>query len=152
MLCILMEESMSVVVNVLSPISVRRPPPCLVRPIGAHNEVMYFWCVCFRREPGFLNCDDSCMCIVNKKFKLIEFVFDSIYVDLKYDEMSLNFTAGSLCLCGLCIRLWSVCEVGLIPYVDAVVAVTMMRGSSDNNLQAVELSDTRSVSIYLVCI
>ena len=26
----------------------------------------------------FLNCDDICMCVVNKQFELLEFVFDSI--------------------------------------------------------------------------
>ena len=29
-------------------------------------------------------------------------VFDSVYVDLQYDEISLTFTAGSVCLCGVC--------------------------------------------------
>ena len=33
--------------------------PCLLQPIGTHGgEVMYFECVCFRGEIGFLNCDD----------------------------------------------------------------------------------------------
>ena len=39
------------------------PTPCLVQPIG---EVMYFWCFGFRGELGFLNCDDVCMCVMNK--------------------------------------------------------------------------------------
>ena len=71
-----------------------------MQPIGTHGgEVTYFGCVCFRGELGFLNCDDICMCVVNKQFELIEFVFDSVYVDLQYDEISLTFTAGSvLCL------------------------------------------------------
>ena len=30
------------------------------------------------------------------------FVFDSVYVDLQYDEISLTFTTGSECLCGVC--------------------------------------------------
>ena len=48
---------------------------CLVQPIGTHGgEVMYFGCVCFRGEPDFLNCDDICMCVVNKQFGLLEFV------------------------------------------------------------------------------
>ena len=76
---------------------------CRVEPIGTHGgEVMYFGCVCFRGELGFLNCDDSCMCVVNKQFKLIEFVFDSVYVDLQYDEISLTFTAGSVSLFSVC--------------------------------------------------
>ena len=41
------------------------------------------------------------MCVVNKPFELFEFVFDSVYVDLLYDEIFLTFTAGSVCLCGV---------------------------------------------------
>ena len=55
---------------------------------------MYFWCFGFRGELGFLNCDDVCMCVVNKQFELLEFVSESVYVDLQYDEISLTFTAG----------------------------------------------------------
>ena len=64
---------------------------------------MYFWCVCFRGELGFLNCDDICMCVVNKQFELLEFVFDSVYVDLQYDDISLTSTAGY-------VSLWCVCS------------------------------------------
>ena len=70
------------------------PTSCLVQPIGAHCcEVMYLgiW-----DELGFLNCDDVCMCVVNKQFELLEFVSESVYVDLQYDEISLTFTAGSV--------------------------------------------------------
>ena len=35
------------------------------------------------------------MCIMNKQFELLEFVFNSVYVDLQYDEISRTFTAGS---------------------------------------------------------
>ena len=31
------------------------------------------------------------MCVVNMQFELHEFVFDSVYVDLQYDEISLTF-------------------------------------------------------------
>ena len=41
------------------------------------------------------------MCVVNKQFVLLEFVSESVYVDLQYDEISLTFTAGSECLCGV---------------------------------------------------
>ena len=79
------------------------PTSCLVQPIGMHgSEVMYFGCVCFRGELGFLNYDDICMCVVNKQFELLEFVFDSVYVDLRYDEISLTFSAGSVSLCCVC--------------------------------------------------
>ena len=57
---------------------------------------MYFGCFCLRGELGFLDCDDICMYIVNKDFELLEFVFNSVYVDLKYDEISLTFTAWSV--------------------------------------------------------
>ena len=47
------------------------PTSCLVQPIIAHCcEVMYFGCFDFRGELGFLNCDDICMCVVNKQFEL----------------------------------------------------------------------------------
>ena len=70
------------------------------------------------------------MYVVNKQSVLNEFVFDSVYVDLQYNKISLTFTAGyvSLVLClWSCGRLWSVCEVVGVPYVDAVFAVTVMR-------------------------
>ena len=63
---------------------------------------MYFGCFDFRGELGFLNCDDICVYVVIKQFELLEFVFDSVYVDLQYDVISLTFTAGSVCLCGVC--------------------------------------------------
>ena len=55
---------------------------------------MHFGCFGFRGELGFLNCDDVCMCFVNKQF-------ESVYVDLQYDVISLTFTAGFVCLCGV---------------------------------------------------
>ena len=79
------------------------PTPCLVQLMVAHCcEIMYSWCFDFRGELGFLNCDDICMCVVNKQFELFEFVSESVYVDLQYDEISLTFTTGSACLCGVC--------------------------------------------------
>ena len=50
------------------------PTSCLVQPIGTHCcEVMYFGCFGFRGDLGFQNCDDVCMCVVNKQFELLEF-------------------------------------------------------------------------------
>ena len=66
-----------------------------MQPIGAHC------CFGFRGERCFLNCDDVCMCVVNKQFKLLEFVSESVYVELQYDEISVTFTAGLMCLCGV---------------------------------------------------
>ena len=42
------------------------------------------------------------MCVVNKQFELLEIVFDSVYVDLQYDEIYLTFTAVSVSLCCVC--------------------------------------------------
>ena len=79
------------------------PTSCLMQPIGAHCcEVMYFGCFGFRGELGYLNCDDICICVVNKLFELLRFVFDSVYVDLQYDGIYLTFTAGSVGLCDVC--------------------------------------------------
>ena len=77
------------------------PISCVVQPIGTSGgKVIYFGCVCFMGELGFLNCDDICMCVVNKQFELIEFVFDSIYVDIQYDKIYLILLLG-LCPCGV---------------------------------------------------
>ena len=79
------------------------PTSFLVQPIGTHGgEVMYSGCVCFRGELVFLNCDDICMCVVNKQFELLEFIFDFVYVDLQYDAISPTFTAGYVSLCCVC--------------------------------------------------
>ena len=68
------------------------PVPCLVQPIGTHGgEVIYFGSSCFRGELGFLNCDDICMCVMNKQFALLEFVFDSCSM-MRF----LSLTAGSV--------------------------------------------------------
>ena len=76
-----------------------------MQPIGTHvGQVMYFGCACFRGELGFLNCDDIYMCVVNKQFELIEFVFDFVYVDLQYDEIYLIFTAGFVSFCCVCVH------------------------------------------------
>ena len=61
--------------NVVSNECNEPPPFCLVQPIGAHcSEVMYFGCFSFRGELGVLNCDDVCMCVVNKQFEILEFL------------------------------------------------------------------------------
>ena len=49
------------------------------------------------------------MCVVNKQFELIEFDFDSVHVELQYDEISHIFTAGSVFLCGVCSRVVVFC-------------------------------------------
>ena len=39
---------------------------------------------------------------MNKQFELLEFVFDSVDVDLQYDEIYLTSTAGYVSLCCVC--------------------------------------------------
>ena len=39
---------------------------------------------------------------MNKQFELLDFVSESVYADLQYDEIYLTFTAGSVYLCGVC--------------------------------------------------
>ena len=74
-----------------------------MQPIVVHGgKVMYFGRFCFRGELGFQICTDICMCVVKKQFEFLEIVFNSVYVDLKYNEISLTFTAGSVCLYGVC--------------------------------------------------
>ena len=59
-----MVESMFVVVNVmLSLMMVMSPPPALCN-LSVRTVVNL--CFGFRGEFGFLNCDDICMCVVNK--------------------------------------------------------------------------------------
>ena len=41
-------------------------------------------------------------CVINEQFELLKFVFDSVYVDLQYDGISLTFTAGSVSMCCVC--------------------------------------------------
>ena len=65
--------------------------------IGTHGgKVMYLGSFCFRSDLAFMNCDDICMCVVNKQIDLLEFVFP-----LQYNDIVLTFTAGSVCLCGV---------------------------------------------------
>ena len=81
----------------------QQPTSYIVQPISTHggSVVVYFGCFCFRGELVFLDFDDIFMCVVNKHFELLEFVLDSVYVDLKYNDISLTFTTGPVCLCGV---------------------------------------------------
>ena len=66
---------------------------------------MYFWCFGFRGELGFLNCDDVCMCVVNKQFELLKFVSESVYVDLQMMRF-LSLLLLGLCVCVVLVVLW----------------------------------------------
>ena len=67
---------------------------------------------------------------MNKQFELLEFVFDSVYVDLQYDERFLSLLLLGLCPSVVSVVMWSslVCLLACRgTHVDAVVAVTVMR-------------------------
>ena len=62
---------------------------------------------------GFLNCDDTCMCVVKKQFEFLMLAFYFVYVDLQYDIIYLILPL-SHCVCvvsvvvlGLYVRLSS---------------------------------------------
>ena len=42
------------------------------------------------------------MGVGRQQLQLLQFAFNSVYVDLKYNEISLTFTAWSMYLCGVC--------------------------------------------------
>ena len=80
---------------------------CLVQPIGTcGGEVMYFGCVCFRGELGFLNCDNICMGVVNKQFELIEFVFIPFMLTCSMMRLISLLLLG-LCPCVVSVVMWS---------------------------------------------
>ena len=83
-----------------------KPTSCIVPPISARCcEVMYFG-VFWWGELVFLNCDDVCMCVVNKQFELIEFVFDSVYVTCSMMRF-LSLLLLGLCHCVVSVVMWS---------------------------------------------
>ena len=95
---------MSVVMNaMLSLMTVMSPHPVLcnlsLRTVGKSCTLGV---LIFRGELGFLDCDYVYMCDVNKQCEHLEFVSESVYVDLQYDKISLTFPAGSVCFCGVC--------------------------------------------------
>ena len=44
------------------------------------------------------------MCVVNKQFELLEFVSESVYVDLQYNKISLLLLG--LCVCVVLVVMW----------------------------------------------
>ena len=110
-----MVEGMSVVVNImLSLMSVMSAPPALCNlsaPIG--GEVMYFGYVCFRGELGFLNCDDICICVVNKQFEIPEFFIPFMFTCSMMRFLSLLLLG--LCLCVVSVVMWSSVRLSCYP-------------------------------------
>ena len=74
-LCVLLVEGMSIVMNVmLSLMSVMSPSP---------------------------NLSNLLVCTL-VKLSTLGILHNSVYVDMKYNEIALTFTAGSDCVCGMC--------------------------------------------------
>ena len=73
----------------LSLMSVMSPPPAILLSVRTGVNL----CTLGVLALG-VNCDAIFMCLVNNQFELLEFVFDSVYVALQYNEISLTFTAG----------------------------------------------------------
>ena len=46
-------------------------------------------------------CMQCCMSVVVNVMLSLMSVSESVYVDLQYDEISLTFTAGPVCFCGV---------------------------------------------------
>ena len=79
------------------------PTSCLVQPIGAHCcEVMYFGCFGFRGDLSFLNCDDVCMCVVNKQSSLFLSPFMLNCSMMRF----LSLLLLGLCVCVVLVVLW----------------------------------------------
>ena len=76
-------------------------------------------------------CNEPTSClvqpIVNKQFELLEFVLVPFMLTCSMMRFISVLLLG-LCPCVVsCGRLWSVCEVVVVHYVDAMVSVTVMR-------------------------
>ena len=95
-----MVEGMSVVVNVMLYLMSVMSKHLALCTLSVHTVVK----LCnlggfsFSGELGFMNCDAICMCVVIKQFELPEFVFNYLYVDLKYKMITLLLPLG-MCAC-----------------------------------------------------
>ena len=65
----------------------------------------YFVCFDFRGELGFRNCNDVCMCVVNKQFELIEFVLSLFMLTCSMIRFLSSLLLG-LCACVVFVVLW----------------------------------------------
>ena len=83
------------------------PTSCLVQPIGSLCcEVMYYGCFGFRGELGFLNCDDVCMCVVNKQFQLLD-LFMIPFMLTRGMMRFLSLLLLGMCPCVVYVVMWS---------------------------------------------
>ena len=89
LLCVLMDLGMFMFVKVMSSlISVMSPLLVCALCLCVWWCSWVFFCVNFLCEFCFLYCDDVRLGAVYEIFKFLDFVSDSVYVDLKYDDVS----------------------------------------------------------------
>ena len=80
----------------VSLMSVMLPTSCIVQPIGTHGgEVMYFGCVSFRGELGFMNFDDICLSVVKSSLSssslfLIPFMLTCSMMSIAFDTFNIH--------------------------------------------------------------
>ena len=107
MLCVLIVEGMSVVENgMLSLMSVMSPPPALCNlSVRTAVKLCIFGCFCFRGELGFLNCDDICMCVVNKQLSFSSLFLSPLMLTCSMMRF-LSLLLLGLCVCVVLVVLW----------------------------------------------
>ena len=110
-----MVEGMSAVLNVmLYLMSVMSPPHALCF-LSVRTVVTLCTLGVFALGVSLVstNCDDICMCVVNKQFELREFVFDSVYLTCSMMRFISLLLLG-LCPCGVSVVMWMsfVCMLG----------------------------------------
>ena len=77
-----------------------------MQPIVAHCcEVMYFGCFDFRGELGFLNCDDVCMCVMNKQLSSSSLFLSPFMLTCSMIRF-LSLLLLGLCACVVFVSLW----------------------------------------------
>ena len=107
MLCVLMVEDMSVVVNVIFFLMSVMSPPHALCSLSVRTMVrLCTWSFCFRGEFGFLNCDEIGMCVVNKHFDLLEFVLNPFMLTWGIMRFISLFLID-WCACVVCVVMWS---------------------------------------------
>ena len=125
--CVFMVEGMSVVVNImLSLMSVMSPPPALCN-ISARTVVNLCTLSVFALRVSFVSwivmisaCVSWISSLSSPSLFLIPFMLTCSIMRF------LSLLLLGLCPCVVSVVMWSVCEVVVVPYVDVVVAVTVM--------------------------
>ena len=89
---------MSVVANIMLSLMSVMSPPCNLCTLSVRMLVKLYTLDDFALRVSLVSLILICVCGVIKHFELLEF----INVGLKHNEIFLNLTAGSVCLCSVC--------------------------------------------------